>query len=421
MKGELSPKDIIASVPDMADLRLARGAALAALPIAPLAALLTGQGVLALMVAALVVSGMAFLADRASPAARPLLVALALVGHCILFTAALSGHAWQIDAHMTYFAALAIVATMGSVPALVLAVAVTAVHHLTLGLLLPALVFPSTDMMGNVLRTLLHAAIVLAEAAVLLLAMMARARAQAEVEESRLRLSESVDAAQAARDAAERAREGAVRTAEQIREGGRRAAVAVEQVATAARVAAKNAEDSQQLVSDVRREAERSQDTVTRTVEAMGAIRESSDGITAIVELIDEIARRTDLLALNAAVESARAGEAGRGFAVVANEVRKLSQQSADATTRIRALVSTSGQRVQEGAALVEEAGTALLRIAEAISDLDTRMRDISESAADQSSGLAEVKVVIERLDAVSDGDAMDSRLDESGAWRAAA
>lgn len=421
MKGELSPKDIIATVPAMADLRLARGAALAAMPVAPLAALLTGHGVLALLVAALVVSGIAFLADRASPAARPLLVALALVGHCILFTAALSGHAWQIDAHMTYFAALAIVATMGSVPALVLAVAVTAVHHLTLGLLLPALVFPSSDILGNVMRTLLHAAIVLAEAAVLLLAMLARARAQAEVEESRARLSESVDAAQAARDGAERAREGAVRTAEQIREGGRRAAVAVEQVATAARVAAKNAEDSQQLVSDVRREAERSQGTVTRTVEAMGAIRQSSDGITAIVELIDEIARRTDLLALNAAVESARAGEAGRGFAVVANEVRKLSQQSADATTRIRALVSTSGQRVKEGAALVEEAGTALLRIAEAISDLDMRMRDISESAADQSNGLAEVKGVIERLDAVSDGDAMDSRLDESGVWRAAA
>jgi methyl-accepting chemotaxis protein len=421
VKGELSPKDIIATVPAMADLRLARGAALAAMPVAPLAALLTGHGVLALLVAALVVSGIAFLADRASPAARPLLVALALVGHCILFTAALSGHAWQIDAHMTYFAALAIVATMGSVPALVLAVAVTAVHHLTLGLLLPALVFPSSDILGNVMRTLLHAAIVLAEAAVLLLAMLARARAQAEVEESRARLSESVDAAQAARDGAERAREGAVRTAEQIREGGRRAAVAVEQVATAARVAAKNAEDSQQLVSDVRREAERSQGTVTRTVEAMGAIRQSSDGITAIVELIDEIARRTDLLALNAAVESARAGEAGRGFAVVANEVRKLSQQSADATTRIRALVSTSGQRVKEGAALVEEAGTALLRIAEAISDLDMRMRDISESAADQSNGLAEVKGVIERLDAVSDGDAMDSRLDESGVWRAAA
>lgn len=384
------------------DLRLARMAAVMALPVAPVAAFVAGEGGIALLVAAVAVSAVAWFAPRAGEGSRAPLIALALVGHCILFTAALAGHAWQIDTHMAYFAALAIVATMGSVPALLLAVVVTAVHHLSLGLLLPALVFPSSDMLGNVLRTLLHAAIVLAEAGVLLLAMMARAKAQVEVEEGRQRLSETLAEAQAAREAAEVAQAQAERVSEQIREQGVRAASAVEQVASAARVAAENAGDSQQLVSRMRSEAEASQATVQRTVEAMGAIRDSAQGISAIVELIDEIARRTDLLALNAAVESARAGEAGRGFAVVANEVRKLAQQSADATTRIRELVSSSGRRVEEGAELVAQAGEALLQIAGAISDLDDRMREIAEGAADQSSGLAQVTVAIGQLDAFS-------------------
>lgn len=385
------------------DLRLARMAAMVALPVAPAAAFLSGAGWLVLLVAAIAVSGVAWLAPRAAEGSRAPLIALALVGQCILFTAALAGHPWQIDTHMAYFAALAIVATMGSVPALLLAVVVTAVHHLSLGLLLPALVFPSSDILGNVMRTLLHAAIVLAEAGVLLLAMLARAKAQAEVDESRARLSETLNEAQAAREAAEVAQVQAERVAEQIREQGVRAASAVEQVASAARVAAENAGDSQQLVSRMRSEAEASQATVRRTVEAMGAIRESSQGISAIVELIDEIARRTDLLALNAAVESARAGEAGRGFAVVANEVRKLAQQSADATTRIRELVSSSGRRVEEGAELVKQAGEALLQIAGAISDLDDRMREIAAGAADQSEGLAQVTVAIGQLDAFSE------------------
>jgi methyl-accepting chemotaxis protein len=145
--------------------------------------------------------------------------------------------------------------------------------------------------------------------------------------------------------------------------------------------------------------AEASGQVVQLAVDAMGKIKDSSNQITQIIGVIDEIAFQTNLLALNAGVEAARAGDAGRGFAVVASEVRALAQRSAEAAKQIKALISASTAQVESGVDLVDKTGTALRDIIEKIAEMDALVRDISASSKEQATGLAEINTAVGQMD----------------------
>jgi methyl-accepting chemotaxis protein len=141
---------------------------------------------------------------------------------------------------------------------------------------------------------------------------------------------------------------------------------------------------------------------VRDAVAAMGEIEKSSNQISQIIGVIDEIAFQTNLLALTAGVEAARAGEAGRGFAVVASEVRALAQRSSEAAKEIKGLISASSDQVETGVHLVGEAGQALQKIVSKVSEINALVGEIAASAQEQATGLAQVNTAVNQMDQVT-------------------
>ena len=87
-------------------------------------------------------------------------------------------------------------------------------------------------------------------------------------------------------------------------------------------------------------------------------LQEKNDDTVKVIDFITNIAGQTNLLGLNAAIEAARAGEQGRGFAVVAEEVRKLAEQSREATERIQQTLNQMNGAVAEISKTIEHTGT---------------------------------------------------------------
>ncbi|PIC02177.1 PAS domain-containing methyl-accepting chemotaxis protein [Caulobacter sp. X] len=179
-------------------------------------------------------------------------------------------------------------------------------------------------------------------------------------------------------------------------------AAAIEEIAATVKRSADGALEASAAAAEARSHADRSGEVVREAVAAMGEIESSSNQITRIIGVIDEIAFQTNLLALNAGVEAARAGEAGRGFAVVAQEVRALAQRSADAAKEIKVLIASSTRQVERGVRLVGDTGEALAGIVSKVSEIDQLIREIAASSQEQSTGLNQVNAAMNQMDQVT-------------------
>jgi methyl-accepting chemotaxis protein len=176
-------------------------------------------------------------------------------------------------------------------------------------------------------------------------------------------------------------------------------AASMEQMTTSVQQNAGHAKQVAQLAVNALESAEKGGEVVGAAIVAITEISTSSQKITDIIGVINNIAFQTNLLALNAAVEAARAGEQGRGFAVVATEVRNLAQRSAEAAKEIKALIQDSVLKVEEGTQLANQSGETLQEIVLAVKKVSDLISEIASASQEQSSGINQVTQAIAQMD----------------------
>ncbi|GGY18203.1 methyl-accepting chemotaxis protein [Paludibacterium paludis] len=203
-------------------------------------------------------------------------------------------------------------------------------------------------------------------------------------------------------------------------------AASVEELTVSINHIADHAADARELSQTSGRLSQEGGEVIASAVGEMRRINESVDQasvtiaeltnktqtISAIMQVIKDIADQTNLLALNAAIEAARAGEMGRGFAVVADEVRKLSERTGSATQEIAGMIQdiqTSSEssritmeeavsRVKTGLDLAEQGGKAIEEIRNSASRVVTVVNEISSALKEQGQASQDIAQLVERI-----------------------
>lgn len=197
-------------------------------------------------------------------------------------------------------------------------------------------------------------------------------------------------------------------TSQQLAEGSAKQSTSLEETSStleeASSMIQQNTENTKQAASlsdQTKQAVDKGNIEMQNMIASMNEIKKSSDQISKVIKVIDDIAFQTNILALNAAVEAARAGEAGLGFAVVAEEVRNLAQRSAQAAMDTAAMIENNIELSEKGVTVTQKVKEGLNEVTVQIRKISELMAEITTASQEQSQGISQINSAITQMETV--------------------
>lgn len=388
--------------------RLMEIAALTFVPVNVAAALWAGNAV-GPVAGASVLFGLAALSRRVqSPASARIVLSLAMIAQVMVLTASLTGHPWQMDSHMLFFAALAAVSGLVDVRALMIAAGAIALHHVSLSFVMPSLVFPAQSTLLNFERALVHGAIVVLEVVALVMAIRARIGLSASAEKALEQANAMAEQAAEGRQKAEEARveaEASHKQAQDALESARKTHAEFEEMAK--RRAAEQDEASRKISEDAqaRAEIERAQRAVVEALRVR--LKKLADG-DLDVRINESFSPeyeelRRDFNQAVGALESMISEVMKQTFSIEA-ETRSISDSAASLSNQTEA----QSANLQETTAALDNITESVQLAAQRAQDASQKVKEARESA---DAGGQIVDLAIEAMRGIAEQSERISRI----------